>query len=87
MAIKLKTLLIHSNIFNDVYVTVKPTLVVKSEIEGVKVFSQRYNVEVKSDEGEFNYESECELDIEKPTYSQCYEHLKTQSEFKTAENV
>ena len=87
MAIKLKTLLIHNNIFTDAYVTVKPTLVIKTVTEDSKVFSQRYNVEVKSKECEFNYESECELDIEKPTYAQCYEHLKTQPEFKTAENA
>lgn len=92
MALKLKTLLIFENVFTDAYVTVKPTITIKSqkpilnkdkEEEMVKIFNQRYNVEVKSKQGDFNYEASIEeFDIEKPTFKQCYEHLKNQPEFK-----
>jgi hypothetical protein len=103
MALKLKTLVKDGNVWNNVYATVKPTIVIKGtkEIiteadeekgieyseETVKSFKQRYNVEVKSDQGDFNYESETEINVEEPTFSQCYKHLKTTPEFKEAVNV
>jgi hypothetical protein len=99
MAIKLKKLLLHDNVWNDVYATVKPTLVLKElvvvkadpdndiEASETKVFKQKYNVEIKSNEGPFNYEAQCDLDTEAPTHAQCYAHLKSQPEFKNATDV
>lgn len=98
MSIKLQKLLIFGSLFTEVTARVKPTIVLKGtkiipapepeegeqkkEDQTVKVFEQRYNVEIESTQGPFNYEQAFELDTEKPTYSQCYSDLKSKSEFK-----
>lgn len=88
MALKIASLLKDGHLFKNAYVTVQPFVVVKEypHEDSVKTFRQKYNVDIKSDSGNMNFEENFEMDIERPTFLQCYEHLKTKPEFKTAEN-
>ena len=92
MGLKIKTLAIHGSVWNNAEVRIEPASTKKEETTTIDrktsfQYRQKYNVFVKSDEGDFNYESDFIIDIDKPVYEQCYTDIKSKKEFKNAINI